>query len=116
MTLAAPALLDPFHVVPAQARVTRRSRPHDRSLTLLACPTMLPNVRRHFSMPMHQRGFWSPGWIRLRSVGGVDKTVLDVFVALAQDLQVQRQHLARCSRRPWRGRSGWPRTSRSRIT
>jgi hypothetical protein len=65
----------------------------DMSPTPLAWPTMLPKLRRLVpSMPRHQRGLVAR-LMRLASVGlgGRRQAVLDVLVALAQDLQIQRE-------------------------
>jgi hypothetical protein len=75
------------------------------SVTPLTWPTMLPNWRRGVpSMPRHQRGLV----IRLAMLASVElrrrgQAVLQVLVALAEDLQVQRQHQGICTSRPWRG-------------
>ena len=99
--LAAPALLDPLDVGPGQraGRTARRSmptattcrrRPWRGRRCCRSCAACVP------SMPRHQRGLVARlSRLRERRLGRRGQAVLQVLVALAEDLQVERQHQRR---------------------
>jgi hypothetical protein len=109
--LAAPALLDPLHVAPVELRVELLGRPLREAAHVAHALDVADDVAelaplraQHAQAPARLGGHVDQVGDRQLRRGA--EAVLQVLVALAEDLQVQRQHQRVALGRPWRGRSG----------
>ena len=100
--LAAPALLDPLHVAPIQCGVELLRRPFRQGTHVFHAFHVAHDVAeaaapgaQHAQAPT--RFGHHVGNVGQRQLGGGRQAVLQVFVALAKNLQVQREHQRRAS-------------------